>query len=137
MTMAGMGSLHTAQTLAFGEGGPWTFLTLRGNPAVKERARRGRNGRMYAPDAETERLTAWLMRQAVGRFTPISARCRLVCTFYLPDDHRRDTDNLIKHVCDAGNGVLWVDDSLIAVKVGVKLLDRVSPRTLIGVSELR
>lgn len=38
---------------------------------------------------------------------------------------------MFKHVCDAGNGILWLDDSQITAKYGGIELDRHRPRTIL------
>jgi len=44
---------------------------------------------------------------------PIAGRV-MVCVFvHPPDMRRRDLDNTLKAVLDAGNGLLWADDSCI------------------------
>lgn len=47
-----------------------------------------------------------------------------------------DIDNLIKATFDAGNGVLWKDDSLIIDLVVRKVMNNDNPRTEIEIIEL-
>lgn len=71
------------------------------------------------------------LRNAVRR--PFTGNVGLVCLFFRPDRQRIDVDNLLKHVCDAANGVLWVDDTQCTAIAGVIGLDRDDPRTVIAV----
>lgn len=97
------------------------------DPTAKGRPRATRTGRMYTPkktrDAEAE------IRMAIGeslsdRDAPLFVHGPLFVEmefiFRRPVSQKRnahvirpDLDNLIKLVGDAGNGVLWRDDSII------------------------
>lgn len=50
--------------------------------------------------------------------------CRLDYIYAVPDLQRRDLDNAVSALMDAGNGVLYPDDSMVWVLHGEKRLDR-------------
>ncbi len=81
------------------------------HPLPKKR-HRTTHGRTYS-DPETvqyENTLAWLMRlQYKG--VPVTTKVEATIIFYTKS--RADTDNLVKAVLDAGNGVLWKDDRLV------------------------
>lgn len=117
-------------------GGPGEFLltfTIPGPPPSKVRARFSRSGHAYktAADVDAERRTAWFMAQNASR--PYRGNVALGCVFFRPNRQRIDTDNMMKHVCDAANGVLWVDDSQVTAIMGITEFDPVEPRTVIVV----
>lgn len=51
--------------------------------------------------------------------------------FLLPDNHRRDLDNLSKAVLDALNGILWKDDNQITKLIITKRLEKSNPGVII------
>lgn len=51
------------------------------------------------------------------------------CDFFLGNNRRVDIDNLWKLVSDAGNGIVWNDDSQIVDLTIHKHLDKANPRT--------
>lgn len=97
-----------------------------GKPIAKQSTRFDGHGRAHTPP----RVKAWqeqvsiAARQAVQFHQPISGPVAMKLTFVLPDNHRVDLDNLSKAVCDALNGVIYLDDSQVVnlhlVKVVVK-----------------
>ncbi|GGZ23860.1 hypothetical protein GCM10010387_16380 [Streptomyces inusitatus] len=110
------------------------FLMLPGTPASKSRPRFSREGRAYkaSADEEAETRTAWLLRRAFRQ--PWTGNLAVGAVFFRPDRQRIDVDNLLKHVCDAGNGIAWVDDAQITAVYGVIELDAAAPRTLLVVA---
>jgi len=118
--------------------GGWPSLyLLPGKPPSKPRPRFGQ-GRAYASKEQklAEATTALQLRaQADG---PLDGPLVLVMTFWVPDNKRRDVDNLAKHLMDAANGVLWHDDSQVRRSAQLADLDRKNPRTeiLLGVLSL-
>lgn len=103
---------------------------LDGTPRSKARPRLGKHG-TYKPDAAAEEATAWLLRsQLRSRWDgPVV----LVCEFFRPDRRRVDADNLLKHVCDAGNlARIWRDDSQVEVIVGWVHYAEARPRTVLA-----
>lgn len=53
--------------------------------------------------------------------------------FCLPDNRKRDLDNLSKAILDALNGIVWVDDKQITKLVLGKVIDRGDPGVMISV----
>ncbi|MFI0827197.1 RusA family crossover junction endodeoxyribonuclease [Streptomyces roseolus] len=109
-------------------------FVMAGEPMPKARHRIGANGRAYkaSADSDAENKTGWALRKHFPR--PWTGNLALGCVFFRPDRRRMDTDNLIKHVCDAGNGIGWVDDAQITAVYGVVELDVNEPRTLVVVA---
>lgn len=105
------------------------MFELDGLPPTKARPRVGKGGHVYKPDAGAELATALQLRRAVPE--PLQGNVCIVATFYLPNRNRRDFDNLIKHLCDAGNGILWADDSQVTGAAQIIELDRARPRTVV------
>lgn len=106
--------------------------TIPGAPWSKARPRFARNGRSYRPkgdvDAET-RTGAYLRQTMRGRV--FTGNVGLACVFFRPNRQRIDTDNLLKHVCDAATGIVWEDDSQCTALLGIIELDADNPRTLV------
>lgn len=107
-----------------------------GEPFPKGRPRFGRGGRTYTrdEDVQAEANTAAILASIVK--APYDENVGLVGIFYRSTRRRVDGDNLIKHVLDAGNGVLWHDDSQCTVHAGIVELDREYPRTVLAVCEI-
>lgn len=103
-------------------------------PIPKARARVTRRGFSYTPkrskDAETE-LKGYMSRE--WKKEPLEGQISLQVTFGMytskannkkidrPHTARPDIDNLVKQVFDAGNGILWHDDSQIWVLTAKKV----------------
>jgi Holliday junction resolvase RusA-like endonuclease len=64
------------------------------------------------------------------------ARYRVDVEAFLPDERRRDLDNVAKTVLDALNGVLYLDDSQVTVLMVATHVDRERPRVEVRVVEL-
>jgi Holliday junction resolvase RusA-like endonuclease len=109
-------------------------LVLPGDPAAKARPRFTKEGRTYKTDADSaaEARTGWKLRQAFRQ--PWTGNLAVAAVFFRPDRQRIDTDNLIKHICDAGNGIGWIDDAQITAAYGVVELDVEHPRTVLVVA---
>lgn len=107
------------------------FILIDGAPWSKSRPRFARNGRVYPKkdDVDAEARTSWFMKSVVKQ--PFRGNVGMVCLFYRPNHQRIDTDNLLKHVCDAANNVLWLDDSQATAVAGTIELDSDNPRTII------
>lgn len=106
-------------------------VVIDGVPPIKERPRFS-NGRVYAKDGNAERSTAYYLKSVIRQ--PYTGNVALVCIFYRPDRRIVDADNMLKHVCDSANGVLWLDDSQCTAKLGIVELDADQPRTVIAVA---
>ncbi|WP_280224962.1 RusA family crossover junction endodeoxyribonuclease [Nocardia farcinica] len=113
------------------------MVTIPGAPWSKSRPRFSKRGHAYSKDddRDAELRTATFIRRVVKQ--PYTGNVGLACVFYRPNRQRVDTDNLIKHVCDAANGVLWLDDSQCTAVMGVIELDAENPRTVIAVGQHR
>ncbi|MFF4292191.1 RusA family crossover junction endodeoxyribonuclease [Streptomyces vinaceus] len=122
-----------ADALAPGSADRKAFV-IPGVPASKARPRFTKDGRPYKTDKdeEAEKATAWAIRRVFPR--PWTGNLALGCVFFRPDRQRIDVDNMIKHVCDAGNKVGWIDDEQITAVYGVAELDAANPRTLVVVT---
>jgi Holliday junction resolvase RusA-like endonuclease len=110
------------------------IVTRDGAPWSKSRPRFAKGKKIYVDreDRDAEELTAWHMRRTVKE--PLTGNVALGCVFYRPNRQRIDVDNMLKHVCDAANGVLWLDDSQCTAIMGVAELDAARPRTIIVVA---
>lgn len=109
-------------------------VVMPGAPYSKSRPRFMRNGRVYVKqaDREAEVLTATHLRGLLK--TPATGNVALVCIFYRPNKQRIDVDNMLKHVCDAANGILWIDDSQCTALLGIAELDEKNPRTVVALA---
>lgn len=107
------------------------FTTILGAPASKARHRFRRNGFAYVDpiDRRAEEHTATELAKCVPE--PFTGNVALGCVFFRPDRQRIDTDNMLKHICDAANGILWVDDSQVTAVFGITEYDPENPRTLV------
>lgn len=101
-------------------------------PASKARPRFGRGGRAYTPaeSRAAEARAASFLRAHVPE--PMTGNVALACIFYRENKQRIDADNMLKLICDAANGILWLDDSQVTAVVGVVELDAEKPRTVIA-----
>lgn len=111
-----------------------TFGTVMLGPPHSKTRPRFAEGRTYktAEDETAEQQTAWWLRRIFT--TPLTGNLALGAIFYRPNRQEIDTDNLIKHVCDAGNGIAWVDDAQITAVYGRIELDADHPRTVLVVA---
>lgn len=106
------------------------MVTIPGAPWSKARPRFGK-GRTFTSrdDVDAEKRTGTYLRQAVT--APFMGNVFIGCLFFRPNRQRIDTDNLLKHVCDAATGILWKDDSQCTGLMGVLELDPERPRTVV------
>lgn len=104
---------------------PHTFVqfTLYGAPQPWQRAGRTKKGVSYTPKEtraykQSLKNTAWVALRADGVFNgwPLRSLFELKVIVRFEDERRRDLDNVLKSISDAGNGVLWDDDAHIDVK---------------------
>lgn len=104
-------------------------------PATKVRhqstARSGRMRTYKDPvDRANEQVTQVYMRRGY-RGAPLEGALALVCWFHLPDRRWKDSDNLLKHVMDAGNRILWKDDHQIRLHMVEMIQPSPTPMTVI------
>ena len=95
------------------------------SPVSKGRPRFTRQGHAYTPQKtrNTEEIVKrWLVKELKPSFCPLLTPLRVVIWFYLykPPTTKKelptgrpDLDNYIKLILDAGNGIIWHDDSQI------------------------
>ncbi|MFB7574632.1 RusA family crossover junction endodeoxyribonuclease [Streptomyces sp. NPDC056165] len=105
-----------------------------GVPHSKGRPRFDTDGRAYTAkeDKKAERTTAQHVRRWFR--LPLTGNVAVGCVFFRPNMQQIDTDNLLKHLCDAGNRIVWIDDSQITAKYGEIQLDAGHPRTILVVA---
>lgn len=111
------------------------MLSWEGTPHPQARPRVTKRG-TFKPDAAEQRALGLILRSQVAE--PLEGSLVVACAFFLPDLRTRDTDNLVKHVLDSANGVLFKDDRQVTAELGYVELDRQRPRTIvmIGADEL-
>lgn len=109
-----------------------------GKPQPKQRARRGRNGRWYTPEATRryERLAASCALAARPQGWVTQGRFELGVTLFMPDRRRRDADNCVKSIADGLNGVIWADDDQIVAGAYTKEIDPDNPRAVVTVTRI-
>lgn len=119
----------------FGQG-TLRHAVIPGKPWAKGRPRHNtRTNKTFTSkaDLEAEERTAWALRAGI-RYK-YRGNVAMACVFYLPSLHRIDYDNMLKHVCDAANHVIYDDDSQVTAGLGVVALDRDNPRTVVILGE--
>lgn len=112
--------------------------TIPGEPRTKKRPRVLRSGRTYTPKEtqEAEEAIRWHLR-SIGARPDSDHFLRVEIEFRNSTNHRRDIDNLLKLVLDAGNGFAWGDDwQIVELEVRVER-GRASPGTDLRVIALR
>lgn len=110
------------------------YTVMNWEPASKARPRFGKGGRTYTPaeSRKAEARTAAWLRNVFDE--PMPGNVAMACIFYRPNRQRIDVDNMLKHVCDAANEIIWHDDSQCTSVTGVVELDIERPRTLLVVA---
>jgi Holliday junction resolvase RusA-like endonuclease len=98
-------------------------LTIPGDPASKGRPRfyQGRT----ITDAKThkaEKVIADEFHRKYPDAAPLEGDVWILCSFYMGSRRRKDWDNLAKLVCDALNGIAYLDDQQITKCVCFKIL---------------
>jgi len=115
---------------------PWAVLTQANHRLIPRKGGRGLTlAREYRVAKEAARtLVASQTRRDPVLIGPVEVRLR----FWLPDQKRRDPDNLLKLIHDAMSGIVYHDDHQIRRQVWeVAGVDRVDPRVEIEVEPLR
>lgn len=114
-------------------------FTVPGAPQPKQRPRvvRVNGGRPIAfTPPETRRYERAVRGHAAlvkPRGWPLDARYRLAVRAVFGNARRHDGDNVLKCIGDAGNGVLWKDDSQIGKWEIETVVERGKPRTEVRV----
>lgn len=111
------------------------FLVIPGDPYSKARPRFRRNGHAYVgkEDRRQEEITRLFLRRAFDQ--PMTGNVALGCIFFRPNRQRIDADNMLKHVCDSANGIVYLDDSQVTAILGLVELDPGNPRTVVMIGE--
>lgn len=109
-------------------------LKIHGVPKSKARPRFGKNGFVYTPKESQAAETALAKELKAHISQPMLGNVALVCLFFRPNKQRIDTDNMLKLVCDAATGVVWIDDSQVTSITGIVELDAQHPRTVFAVA---
>lgn len=91
-------------------------FTVHGEPIPKSRPRAKAGQRPFTPKRVVvgEKNVRAAFALAYPVFVPLTDPLRLDVMFFRATAHRVDTDNLVKLVTDALNGVAFVDDHQIA-----------------------
>ncbi len=115
------------------ERGQWAFLIHEGEPVAWERTG-GFKGRRYTPTKTKhgERDLAMCLRTAVTD-RPWYSNVAIVAIFFVSTRQRKDLDNCLKLVMDAGNQAnVWRDDCQVTAQAAFLELDAAHPRTVIA-----
>ena len=106
-------------------------ITIDGPPVRQQRHRISKWGGMYDPSSKERKALAKSL-MVYRKFPEIlTNRLALTARFYLPKSKGRKSDlsNYLKALEDAGNGVLWKDDSQIIEEHLYLIRDAMNPRT--------
>lgn len=107
------------------------YLVIEGDPWSKSRPRFTRRGGAYQSRDDEAAERALGRKLKAGGAQPFPGNVMLACRFYRANYQRIDADNLLKHVCDSANRILWEDDSQVTLVLGEILYDPARPRTVI------
>lgn len=112
---------------------PVLTLTLKGDPVPKARARTTPHG-TYTPHRTREAEEKWRWTVlASGWKVNRDALFGLEADFFCRTKRRSDLSNMLKLVEDAGNGMIWADDSQIAWLHATVTRGAADPRTEVRV----
>ena len=117
------------------DGTQWHITFVVEGPPVPWQRASGRGGKRFTP-AKTrayQQKLAWHMLRARPAGWPLNGEYVLDVGFWFGDRRRRDVDNCLKSIMDAGNGVLWADDSQVRRLGAGRELDAARPRAEIWV----
>lgn len=107
------------------------FCIIPGTPPSKARVRFGRHNTYNRPEAvAAERRTAVYVQRSLRGYR-FPGNVALGCIFYRSTQQRVDADNMLKHVCDAINGIAFDDDSQVTAIAARVELDADNPRTVV------
>jgi crossover junction endodeoxyribonuclease RusA len=112
-----------------------TRFFVSGTPVPKQSFRYAKGGGYTDP-----RVVEWeykVSNVAMGAFNdPLTGKVKMSVDFILPDNRRRDLDNLNKGICDALNGIAFNDDSQVTTLILSKVIDRANPGVWIEIEEV-
>lgn len=117
---------------------PLLVFDIQGKPHAQARARRTREAgtRMVKPDRVEEQAIGWQMR-AQYRGAPLRCRIAIFAAYFVPDRRKIDGSNMQKAIEDAGNRLVWWDDSQIDLWHGERMIDADCPRVVLAVGQLK
>lgn len=129
-------------------------ITIPGNPIPKHRVRSAtRHGKVFTYSdqvAQTNDVRWQIKAQYKGK--PLTGAVGVTAIYYMPIPEswskkkkremdgawhisRPDRDNMDKFILDCGNGILWVDDCMVAFGSSAKIYDK-NPRLEISFRQL-
>lgn len=110
-----------------------SLIVIAGNPWAKKRPKVSKGGRRTHQDPSdkaAEDETRRQLQEQWGPRPPWSGNIKLYVALYRKNRQVVDLDNLLKHLQDAGNGIIWQDDRQITGYGQVDLfVDAEAPRT--------
>lgn len=108
---------------------------IRGQPPSKARPRF--NGKGFCYSSEKQRAAERDLRAKFSSLCgePRTGMMAVGVTFYRDSAHRVDVDNMVKHVFDSANKVVFVDDAQVTCLVATVKVDRENPRTELVIYE--
>lgn len=119
------------------EPGRLLVFTFPGEPVPKARPRprMGKQGGYFVPTHAAQEALAWAFVEARGRRARYVDSVAVVALFYVATRQRKDLDNCLKLVLDAGNAArVWVDDvDVRGISTWIEL-DPTNPRTVVAVA---
>jgi Holliday junction resolvase RusA-like endonuclease len=108
-----------------------------GNPIPKQsyRARNGGGG-YTAPHVKAwAKLVSDVARISMMGRDMYEGGVSVELTFFLPNNRRKDWDNLAKNVMDAMNGIVYKDDSQVTMATIIKTYDKDDPGVYVFVEK--
>lgn len=100
---------------------PLTFF-VPGLPRPKQSFRMRHDGRHFtAPDVKAWQNAVAQVARLAYKGAPVADYLHVTLTFALPDNRRRDADNLSKCVLDGLNKIIWKDDTQVMHLEVIKL----------------
>lgn len=120
---------------------PWKFLALANHrlmPVVRWIDRAPKAVLITAPDYRQAKESAEYHIKSQWRgMEMLTGPLQLVALCYFPDKRKRDAVNISKMVCDAMNGLVYVDDSQIEDERWIKAgIDKENPRAELSITPL-
>lgn len=113
------------------------YLVVEGLPVPKSRPRFRKNGSVYIDNKQiaAEEYLGYHLKMKFPN--PLEGNLAVGCIFFRPTKQRVDVDNMLKHVMDSANKIVWHDDSQVTAQLGIIELDREHPRTVIIIGQHR
>lgn len=115
-------------------------FSVTGTPRPKQSVKKGRNRKtnavMYytpAPMKEWQNAVAWKAKEVMQGLEPFESRMIVLLDFCLPDNRRKDLDNLSKGCLDGCNKIIWKDDQQIILLIIAKKIESSDECAEVGV----